>query len=280
MKTLRLLYPDYLSGGLTTYYFGANLLSHFLPHNENQPVFRVNITPPDDIQRTITQGIYARDEVIAGIQDAQKILHREKPQRVITIGGSCIVSAAPFDYLHGLYENLGIVWIDAHPDVSSPKDGYPYAHAFVLGALLGSNELSASLHNKSFKGDEVFYIGLQGLHEYQEQFLQERGINYTIQDKSFVSNEEIQSFIGKFKHILVHFDIDVLSPKIFHSTYFANPDLVGDGSSSGKMSIEELKAILELISKNAHIVGFSIAEYLPFDEHKLSQIFERLEIFK
>lgn len=38
MKTIRLLYPDHLSGGLDTYYFGANLLAHILPANENQPL--------------------------------------------------------------------------------------------------------------------------------------------------------------------------------------------------------------------------------------------------
>ena len=37
MKTIRLLYPDHVSGGLDTYYFGANLLQHILPQNKNQP---------------------------------------------------------------------------------------------------------------------------------------------------------------------------------------------------------------------------------------------------
>ena len=46
MKTIRLLYPDYVSGGLETYYFGANLMAHILPENENQPLIRVNILPP------------------------------------------------------------------------------------------------------------------------------------------------------------------------------------------------------------------------------------------
>ena len=36
MKTIRLLYPDYVSGGMETYYFGANLLAHILPENEKQ----------------------------------------------------------------------------------------------------------------------------------------------------------------------------------------------------------------------------------------------------
>lgn len=45
MKTIRLLYPDYLSGGLDTYYFGAELLSHIVPANENQPLLRVELGP-------------------------------------------------------------------------------------------------------------------------------------------------------------------------------------------------------------------------------------------
>ena len=35
MKTIRLLYPDYVSGSLETYFFWANLLTHILPKNKN-----------------------------------------------------------------------------------------------------------------------------------------------------------------------------------------------------------------------------------------------------
>lgn len=47
MKTIRLLYPDYVSGGLETYYFGAHLMAHILPENERQPLVKVKIAPPD-----------------------------------------------------------------------------------------------------------------------------------------------------------------------------------------------------------------------------------------
>ena len=144
MKTIRLLDPDYLSGGLETYYFGANLLTHILPANENQPLLRVEIAPPDGRKRCETDGIYARDEVIAGIHRAAEVLEAARPDKVITIGGNCIVSQAPFDYLHGIYDNIGIIWIDAYPDVSAVKAGYPNAHAMVLGALMGSGDSSLS----------------------------------------------------------------------------------------------------------------------------------------
>lgn len=281
MKTIRLLYPDYVSGGLETYYFGAHLMTHILPENASQPLVRVNITPPDGQEKPVENGIYAKSEVLAGIQDAQAKLNAENPDKVITIGGNCLVSLDAFDYLHGKYENTGIIWIDAHPDVSTVKDGYPNAHAMVLGSLLGGGDesLTGLMKNRSFRSDEVLYVGLQGLHDYQQKFLDETGVRYKVQTDSFVSSEEIAEFIERFDHILVHFDIDVLDEHFFHSTYFANPELTGDGSGGGRMKMDTLSAILGTITAKADVVGFTIAEYLPFDEYKLHQMFCGMKLF-
>ena len=281
MKTIRLLYPDHVSGGLETYYFGANILQHILPFNPDQPTIKVDIIPPDGKEKQITNGIYAEAEVLAGIQDAQKKLSEEKPDRVITIGGNCIVSLAPFDYLHGIYESVRIIWIDAHPDVSTVKDGYPNAHAMVLGSLLGggAGQLRGLMKNQTFSANEILYVGLQPLHDYQKAFLDKAGVNYKIQDKELVSDEKIRAFAARFDHILIHFDIDVLDERLFHSTYCANPELVGDGSGGGKMTIERAGEILRLIEENADVAGLTIAEYLPFDEYKLHKMFSGIKLF-
>lgn len=281
MKTIRLLYPDHVSGGLETYYFGANLLQHILPENKNQPLIKVAIAPPDGKEKAVNNGILAEDEVLAGIRDAQVKIEKEKPDKIITIGGNCLVSLAPFDYLHGLYENMGIIWIDAHPDVSTTEDGYPNAHAMVLGSLLGHGapKLREQMKNKSFEPEEIMYVGLQPLHDYQENFLKDMGVDYKVQDKAFVSHEEIRSFLRRFDHILVHFDIDVLDEHIFHSTYFASPELVGDGSGGGKMTMESAAEVLKVITEESDVVGFTIAEYLPFDEHKLHKMFSEIKLF-
>ena len=281
MKTIRLLYPDYVSGGLETYYFGANLLQYILPQNKNQPLIKVNVAPPDGKVKSVTNGISAEDEVLAAVDDAMAKLEESKPDRIITIGGNCMVSLAPFDYLHGLYKNVGIIWIDAHPDVSTVNDGYPNAHAMVLGSLLGygAEQLSAKMKNAKFKPEEILYVGLQGLHDYQEKFLNDVGVKYKIQDKEFLSDREIQEFMSKFDNILVHFDIDVLDEHFFHSTYFANPELVGDGAGGGKMKMDKLTEILNLITNNSNVIGFTIAEYLPFDEHKLHKMFSGIKLF-
>ena len=281
MKTIRLLYPDYVSGGLETYYFGAHLMAHILPENERQPLVKVKIAPPDGREKSVTDGIYGKEEVLAGIREAMKVIEEEQPDRIITIGGNCMVSQAPFDYLHGRYENTGIIWVDAHPDVSMVKDQYPNAHAMVLGSLLGYGDASLSdlMKNRKFQADEILYVGLQGLHDYQEQFLKDMGVDYRAQTGDFVSEEEMRKFMDRFDHILVHLDIDVLDPALFHSTYFANPELVGDGSGGGRMTMDKLTEVLHCITDYADMVGLTIAEYLPFDEEKLHKMFAGLDIF-
>ena len=59
--------------------------------------------------------------------------------------------------------------------------------------------------------------------------------------QGFLKDEEIMAFFKRFEHILIHLDIDVLDEHFFHSTYFANPNLVGDGAHGGKMKMEKLK---------------------------------------
>ena len=281
MKTIRLLYPDHVSGGLAEYYFGAILLQYILPENDRQRLIKVKIAPPNEEKKAIQNGIFAEDEVLAGIQDAQNKIADEKPDRIITIGGNCIVSLAPFDYLHGLYKNTGIIWIDAHPDVSTVDDGYPNAHAMVLGSLMGHGaiQLSRQMKNEKFKPNDILYVGLQGLHEYQKKFLDGMGINYKIQDQAFISDDEIMTFMERFEHILLHFDIDVLDEHFFHSTYFANSELVGDGAGGGKMTMEKLSNVLKLITENSDVVGFTIAEYLPFDAFRLRKVFSKISLF-
>ena len=278
MKTIRLFYPDHASGGLEEYYFGAELMRHILPENSRQLLIRVQVAPPDGQEKPVTNGIYAEREVLFGIRDAWEKLEAEQPDRVITIGGNCIVSLAPFDYLHGRYKNLGILWIDAHPDVSTPEDGYAHAHAMVLGSLLGGGapQLAAQVRHGSFQPEDVLYVGLQGLHDYQQKFLDAAGVPYKVQMDAFLPLAEIERFAARFDRLLIHLDIDVLDAARFHSTYFANPELVGDGSGGGRMTLEQLSCLLCAVAKRANVAGFTIAEYLPFDACKLRGMFSQI----
>lgn len=280
-KTIRLLYPESVSGGLSTYRLGARLMAAILPENETQPLVKIDVPALGKTGPTITNGIASEAAVLEGIRKARAALEKEAPERVVTVGGNCIVSLASFDHLHALYPEAGILWIDAHPDVSLPENGYPNAHAMVLAALLGRGapSLAKELKNPAFGAKDLLYIGLQGLHDYQRKFLDDAGVDYAVQTEAFVSDERILAFLTEHPQVFVHLDIDVLDPAFFHDTYFANPELVGDGSGGGRMTIEELGQILRIVSEKVETPAFTIAEYLPFEAERLANVFESLPLF-
>ena len=280
-KTIRQLYPESVSGGLSTYRLGARLMAAMLPENETQPLVKIDVPALGKTGPTITNGIASEAAVLEGIRKARAALEKEAPERVVTVGGNCIVSLASFDHLHALYPEAGILWIDAHPDVSLPENGYPNAHAMVLAALLGRGapSLAKELKNPAFGAKDLLYIGLQGLHDYQRKFLDDAGVDYAVQTEAFVSDERILAFLTEHPQVFVHLDIDVLDPAFFHDTYFANPELVGDGSGGGRMTIEELGRILRIVSEKVETPAFTIAEYLPFEAKRLANVFESLPLF-
>lgn len=59
--------------------------------------------------------------MLAGIDAALRIIDAHPSiERVLTIGGDCSVSVAPFAWLANKYgEDLAVVWIDSHPDVDT-----------------------------------------------------------------------------------------------------------------------------------------------------------------
>jgi len=45
------------------------------------------------------------------------------------------------------------------------------------------------------------------------------------------------------------------------------------------MTMEKLSNVLKLITDHSDVVGFTIAEYLPFDEHKLHKTLAGITFF-
>jgi arginase len=43
--------------------------------------------------------------------------------------------------------------------------------------------------------------------------------------------------------------------------------------------MEKLSEMLHLITRNSDVVGFTVAEYLPLDEHQLNKTLSEINIF-
>ena len=89
----------------------------------------------------LQDGIEAKAVIVAQLASALEVIRRHNPARIVTLGGECAVSLAPFSELaHRYGDDLAIVWIDSHPDVGTPASHYPGFHAMVVAALTGHGD--------------------------------------------------------------------------------------------------------------------------------------------
>src|SRR5215469_3672030 len=138
--TMRLNMPQWQGGNDPGYHFGAQLLAWLAPAAKG-PVETVSVPEPKAGEiLAVENGIVAREAVLRQAREARRAIEKHRPDRIVTLGGDCLVDLAPIAYLNTRYGGkLGVLWVDAHPDVSTP-DMYPHAHAHVLGALLGRGD--------------------------------------------------------------------------------------------------------------------------------------------
>lgn len=282
-KTIRLIAPDWQGANKQAYYFGAELLSWLAPKNDNQKEIKLDIEPPKNEKLEKENGVVAQSSVKRNVNMAKEVLKEELPDKIITFGGNCLVSQSPLDYLHGKYgKELGVVWIDSHPDVSTPKEFY-HEHAMVLGNLLGAGdpELSKSVEFP-FDSSQILYVGMQKPLDSEAKILEDLNLNYIVQDKRHLNMEEIQKWMkdNGFTKIAVHLDLDVLDPNIFRSLYFSEPGVTEFPAEPGKMTPEELLNLLTGIFKENDVVGLTVAEFLPWDSINLKNTLSKLDIFR
>lgn len=132
-KTLRLQVPQWQGGNNHAYHFGAELLAWIAPKTDD-PVEVVPVDFSEDDILENEQGIFGRTQILRQISQSRELIEKHSPDNLAILGGDCLVDLAPFAYLSEKYQDeFGILWIDAHPDIMTPKQFY-HAHAMVLAA--------------------------------------------------------------------------------------------------------------------------------------------------
>lgn len=284
-KTVRLVYPQWQGGVNPNYAIGSEILNLVLPKGKNTETLEVPVDKNFDKEIERKDGINEQTNILKQLQCAFNMLETKNPDKVITLGGDCSVSQPAFDYLHGKYpEKTCIVWLDAHPDISTPKD-FEHEHAMILGNLLGDGAPNCSkIVKNKFKYDEVMYGGLihKKLLPYEEKYLKEKNLKYAVPEDLKENSNKITNWIKEngFKQVLVHLDLDVLSPTQFRSLLCNEPNLPTPDYAIGEMNLKDIVRIIVDISKTAKLVGFSIAEYMPWDIINMRKEFSKIDIFQ
>ena len=149
-KTIRLIYPQWQGANIVKlitevenpndasrgYFLGAQLLNFLAPDN-GQETLTVPVST-EITNRKVTDGVLDRDIIVRQTRAALNMLQVSNPDKIVTLGGECSVSVAPFTYLAQKYKNdVALIWIDAHPDITLPGDIYPGFHAMAVTACMG-----------------------------------------------------------------------------------------------------------------------------------------------
>ena len=80
----------------------------------------------DDAGLELRDGIEAKQVIPTQLAQAFEVIREHDPAKIVTLGGECAVSVAPFSELARRYgDDLTILWIDSHPDIGTPASRYP-----------------------------------------------------------------------------------------------------------------------------------------------------------
>ncbi|WP_419710510.1 arginase family protein [Pseudomonas sp. NFX224] len=281
--TLRLLFPQWQGGNNAPYFFGAQLLSWLAPEASG-PVEEVKVAIPDGQPLQIENGIVGRGALLEQLSHAQHLIEKHQPDRMVILGGDCLVDLAPFAYLNERYDgDLAVLWVDAHPDIITPKD-FQHAHAMVLGNLLGEgDEDFASAVKQPIKPANVMYAGLQETMGVETAMIERLGLRSASPADLADTSEPVLKWLKETgaKHLAIHLDLDVLDPNLFRSLLFAKPNIPDDtfdGIAQGKMTIDQVVRLLSDVAKVVDVVGLGVAEHLPWDALALKNMLADLPL--
>ena len=285
-KKIRLVYPQWQGADIARwipnipakdssrgYYLGAMLLNWLAPKTDCE-TFTVPVST-DYNERLISDGILDKEILIKQTKAALEVLDITKPDKVVTLGGECSVSVPVFTWLNAKYDSdLAVIWMDAHPDVTLPKDDYNGYHAMALSACMGmgDNDIISTLPSKILPDN----VCLAGLREYEYPYIKERvkelGLTHfspkSISEDSKVLLDWIRN-TGKNK-VMIHFDMDVLDPSDILAA-------VADGPEGG-LKLKEAVRIINDISNEFELIALTVAEPMPRIAIRLKQMLSNLPL--
>lgn len=285
-STLRLIYPQW-QGGIVAhwmpdipaddasrgYYLGAQLL-HFLAPESNQNTQTVPVSL-DINDRQTENGINSYKVILEQTKAALEIVQQNNPERIVTLGGDCAVSVVPFTYLVNKYpDDVAIVWIDAHPDVTLPYDDYKGYHAMALTACMGMGDQAImDVLPGKVDASKAIIVGLRSWDEGMKERQDELGIKGLSPSEVAENSSAVLDWLkntGASK-VVIHFDMDALDPAEIIAAVGTDPD---------GMKIDEAIRVINDIASEYDVVGLTVAEPMPRVAIKIRNMLNQMPLLK
>ena len=177
----------------------------------------------------------------------------------IILGGDHAVSWGSISGILRYYNDLSVVYIDAHGDCniaeSSPTG---HIHGMHMSYLmnLGNPVYKDALGQEKIAKNDILYLGTRDLDPFEQDLLKNGNVcsSKDINESLDGVINKTNTFLKNRKHIHISLDIDVLDPKLCPGTGVPVPDGI---------SLEKLNALLETVFINSNVVSMDLVEYNP-----------------
>jgi arginase len=194
---------------------------------------------------------------VAQLAIALRLINKHQPARILTLGGDCSVSVAPFAALAHRYGNeLAVIWIDSHPDVGTPASQYHGYHAMAVAVLTGHgdrdvvDQLPATI--------DPARVALTGLHSWTDDDIPNAaawGLSTFGPDDLRTATSPLLDWLRDTgcSRVAIHRDVDVVD---------SNEAALGLGAEPGGLTTAQVRRIIGELDAAADVVGLTIAEYI------------------
>jgi arginase len=247
------------------YAVGSAVLAAVLPANQG-PTAAAPVAM-DDTGLELADGIEAKQAILTQLAQALEVIREHDPARIVTLGGECAVSVAPFSELARRYgEDLAIIWIDSHPDIGTPASHYPGFHAMAVAALTGHGDPEVqALLPATVSPDRVALVGLHSWTEDDIGNVAKWGIDFFSPDELRETTQPLEDWLAGTgcSRVAIHFDVDTID---------SNELVLGLGAEPDGLTTAQVRRIVDDLDAVTDVVGLTVAEFIPRQVMHLQQL--------
>ncbi len=285
MTTLRLDWPQFQGGepaavesltpGLSpeesrlAYGIGGRIAALLAPNGAAHlvPVGPYRLDPEEH------DGIIDKGEVLAQNAFALGVLAEHRPDRVVTVGGCCSVSAVPFSYLAERYgDDLAVVWLDSHPDTNLPGGINRGFNTMVVSHLSGRGDAELLAQMPAAVAPER--IVLAGTHAWDDQDpanIERWGLARIAPDDPAPFVAAVLAWLEQTgcHRVALHFDLDVVR---------SGEVAFGMAHEPAGIALETAVSTVQAIADRFDLVGLTVAEFVSREAAVLRTLLGRLPL--
>ncbi len=181
---------------------------------------------------------------------ARRVLENDK--FLLSLGGDHAVSIGPILAASKVHPGMGVLQIDAHPDLRDSWNGSRYNHACVMRRVVAD------------MGLPVIQVGIRTISREEAAFIKQKKLTpffaHDIDPQSTRWMEKVTDMLPEKVYITL--DVDGLDPSVIPGTGTPEP---------GGLTYRQVVALIEMIGKNRNVVAADITELAKIEGSQVSE---------